>query len=461
MFNQGTTAPQPFKPSAPPSSFIKQPFRAAAPRPDAYVPPPREAPQVKTYRRDEDPEIAERQARDQENAERAGLSVQSPAAGNDGEEEEQPKVLSLKERMALLQKQQLEQAERAAASHREKPKRPPVKKRTESHGQADDHDGVSLEKVASGEPRERGSIDNARPPRSSIGIKSPDIHVSRELLSDANDADQSGAGETEDAEGTSTSVEDDDERSKHKAPSRAPTAPTKEPDVGDEQDVEEDEEEEEDEVDAETRRKQELRERMARLGGGFNPMMGGMNPFGAPMGGPLPPKKKKPSEKKSTDDSEQPTVPQQRVPMFPGMMPVRSPEPENKQLSVEKEDSESHHISGSYDPEEVLDIEDVTPRQLQRTPTAEQPPPIPSDRKFMIPRKPINSCCVHQTLSAFQVSTSETVSKTYVASDGLSEYVMTVSVCSMSKGISNAPFLISDDRLTTPRTTCATSHSQW
>ncbi|KAL5408434.1 hypothetical protein PMIN03_006518 [Paraphaeosphaeria minitans] len=392
MFNQGTTAPQPFKPSAPLSGFIKKPFQAAAPRPDAYLPPPREVPQVKTYRRDEDPEIAERQARDQENAERAGLSGQSPTAGDDADEEEQPKVLSLKERMALLQKQQQEQAERTAASHKEKPKRPPVKKRAESHGQTDQQDGTLLEKVASAEPRERGSIDNARPPPSSAGIKSPDPHANRELLSDANDADQSGAGETEDAEGTSTSVEDD-ERSRHTALSRAPTAPTKEPDVGDEQDFEQEEEdEEEDEVDAETRRKQELRERMARLGGGFNPMMGGMIPFGAPMGGPLPPKKKKPvplpSEKRSTDDSDQPVVPQQRVPMFPGMLPVRSPEAENKQLSVDKEDPESHPISGSHEPEELPDIEDVTPRQLQRTPTAEQPPPIPTERRPVPPPIP-------------------------------------------------------------------------
>lgn len=436
MFNQGTAAPQPFKPSGAPTTFIKKPFVAPPPSRNAYVPPPREAPQVKSYRRDEDPEIAERQARDQENAERAGLSGQGPTAGNEDEEEEQPKVLSLKERMALLQKQQQEQADRAA--HKEKPKRPPVKKRTESHGErGEEHDGPSLEKVASGEQRERASIDNNRPPRSSHGIKSPDLHPSRELLSDANDADQSGAGETEDAEGTSTSVDDDDERSKHRAAPRAASAPTKEPDVGDEQDVEDEEEEEEDEMDAETRRKQELRERMARLGGGFNPMMPGMNPFGAPMGG-LPPKKKKAPEKRSTEDSEQsPVVPQQRVPMFPGMLPVKSPEVEDKQLHVEKEDSESHPITDSRDPDEVPDVEDVTPQQFQRTPTAEQPPPIPSESKFLIPRKPLDSCCVHNTFSAFHMSSSETVSKTYVASDGRSEYVMTVSVCSMSRRLCN------------------------
>ncbi|KAF1964282.1 hypothetical protein BU23DRAFT_547705 [Bimuria novae-zelandiae CBS 107.79] len=430
MFNQGTAAPQPFKPSGAPANFIKKPFVAPPPSRNAYVPPPREAPQVKSYRRDEDPEIAGRRAQDQENAERAGLSVQSQSGANEGEEEDQPKVLSLKERMALLQKQQQEQAERAAASHKEKQRRPPVKKRTESHEvrAADENEGPSLEKVATGESRERRSTDTSRPPRSSHGMKSPDLHANRELHSDANDADQSGAGETEDAEGTSTSVEDDDERSRPKALSRAHTAPSKESDVGDEPDVEEEDEEEEDEVDAETRRKQELRERMARLGGGFNPMMPGMNPFGASMGG-MPPKKKKPSEKKSTEDSEHSPVLPQRVPMFPGMMPVKSPESENKQLHVEKEGAEAHPITDSHEPEEVPDIEDVTPRQMSRTSTAEQPPPVPSESKFLIPRKPIDTCCVHHTLSALQLSSSETVSKSYIASDGHSEYVMTVSVC--------------------------------
>jgi hypothetical protein len=274
-------------------------------------------------------------------------------------------------------------------------------------------------------------MDNTRPPRSSHGIKSPDPQASREVLSDANDADQSGAGETEDAEGTSTSVEEDDERAKHKASSGAPN-------VGDSQEVEqkEDDEDEEEEIDPETRRKQELRERMARLGGGFNPMMPGMNPFGAPMGG-MPPKKKKAPEKKSTEESEHSPVPQQRIPMFPGMLPVKSPESENKQFQVEKEEDESHPITGAHEPEEVPDVEDVTSQHLQKTPTAEQLPPIPSESKFLIPRKPIDSRCVHHTLGVLQLSSSETVSKTYVASDRHSEYVMTVSVCSMSEGFAN------------------------
>jgi hypothetical protein len=432
-FNSPAAAPvQPFKPSGgPPSTFVRKPFVAPPPSRNAYVAPPREAPQVKTYRRDEDPEITDRQTQDHENAERAGLTSQAPPGSNESKDEEQPKVMSLKERIAFLQQQQQEQAARSAAVHKEKPKRPPVKKRTESReGRTEEGDGSALDKVTTGESRERGSLDTTRPPRSSHGLKSPD-HLSgaREFFSDANDADQSGAGETEDAEGTSTSVEEEDERAKHRAVPRAPAAPEKEPDVGDEQDVEEEEEEEEDEMDAETRRKLELRQRMAKMSGGMGMpgMFGGM-----PMGG-LPPKKKKASEKQSTGDSEDYAMPQQRIPMFamPGMPSVKSPEAENKQLAIERDDTESHPITQNHAADELPDMEDVMPQTVQRTPTAELPPPLSSESKFIIPRKPVvKGCCVRETLDAFQSSPSETVSRTYFVFDGLSEYAMTFSVSS-------------------------------
>ncbi|OAL03267.1 hypothetical protein IQ06DRAFT_268987 [Phaeosphaeriaceae sp. SRC1lsM3a] len=391
-FNQPAAAPiQPYKSGGAPSTFIKKPFVAPPPSRNAYVPPPKEAPQVKTYRRDEDPEIAERQAQDQEAADRAGLVSHSTTNAQEGEEEDQPKV-SLKERIALLQKQQAEQAERAAAMHKEKAaKRPAVKKRTESHeGHAEDSEEPGLEKVTSTGSRTRESIDQARPPRTSHDIRSPDSHHHRDLVSE-NDADQSGADNTEDAEGTSTSVDDDEDRSRHvhpPLPTRAPAAPAQEQDVGDEQDVEDDEEEEEDEMDAETRRKLELRERMAKMSGGMG--MPGM--FGGiPMGG-LPPKKKKTAEKKQ-EESEETSLPQQRVPMFamPGMPSVRSPEQEDRQLAVEKEDDESHPVTGAHAPNEVPDVEDLTPQPIQRTPTGERPPPVPSDRRPAPPPVPAAS----------------------------------------------------------------------
>lgn len=436
-FNQPAAAPiQPFKSSAPPPTFVKKPFVAPPPSRNAYVPPPREAPQVKTYRREEDPEIADRQAHDQEAAEKSGLTGSSHVQANEGEEDEGPK-LSLKERIALLQKQQQEQAERAAAAMqpKEKPKRPVQKKRLESHeGLADDSEDTELEKVASAGSATRASTDHPRPPRSSHDVRSPDAqHRERELHSDANDADQSGAGETED-QGDSTSVEGDEKRTvSHQPPlpTRAPAAPAKEPDVGDEQDVadedEEDEEEEEDEMDAETRRKLELRERMAKMSGGMGMpgMFGGM-----PMGG-LPPKKKKSTGDRKVEESEEPAMPQQRVPMFamPGM-PVKSPEPEDRQLAVEKEDEHDHPVTGAHAPDEVPDVEDVTPQAISRTQTGESVPPVPQDSKYTIPRKPISSHSV-PLLGHLHLPASETVSKTIVAVDGVSEYVMTVSVSRM------------------------------
>ena len=451
-FNQPAAAPiQPFKSAAPPPTFVKKPFVAPPPSRNAYVPPPKENPQVKTYRREEDPEIADRQAQDQEAADKSGLSGNNSQNTNEGEDEG-PK-LSLKERIALLQKQQQEQAERAAAAmHKEKPKRPAQKKRLESHeGPAEDSEDTELEKIVSVGSTARASADQSRPPRSSHDIKSPESqHYDRETLSDANDADQSGAGETEDQDGDSTSVEGDEKRSVSHQPHvslRAPIVPVREPAVGDEQKAandneegreeeeeegeeedDEEEEEEEEEMDAETRRKLELRERMAKMSGGMG--MPGM--FGGiPMGG-LPPKKKKSTGDKKVEESEESQAPQQRVAMFPipGMLPVRSPEQENRQLAVEKEDETHHPVTGVHAAQEVPDVEDLTPQPISRAPTGESAPPVQQDSKLLIPRKPVNSCA-RPLLDHFQFSSSETVSKTYTAFDGASEYVMTVSVSSM------------------------------
>ncbi|KAF1913391.1 hypothetical protein BDU57DRAFT_522277 [Ampelomyces quisqualis] len=386
-FNQPAAAPvQPFPSGAAPSHFIKKPFVAPPPSRNAYVPPPKEAPHLKTYRRDEDPEIAERHVQDQGAADKAGLVSHDTANTQEAEEEDQPKI-SLKERIALLQKQQAEQAERAAAMLKEKPKRPPVKKRSESHqAHPEDSEDAGLEKVTSASSRQRESMDQPRPPRTSHDVRSPDSHQ-RELVSE-NDADQSGAENTEDAEATSTSVEDDEDRSRHTHPPlpvRAAGAPAQEPHLAQEQDMEEEEEED---MDAETRRKLELRERMAKMSGGMG--MPGM--FGGMPMGRVPPKKTKTAEKKA-EASEDMSAPQPRVPMFPmhGMPSVRTPEQEDRQLAVEKEDQESHPVTASHTAEEVPDVEDITPQSLQRTPTAEHPPPISTDKRPVPPPIPTAS----------------------------------------------------------------------
>ncbi|KAF2836021.1 hypothetical protein M501DRAFT_997242 [Patellaria atrata CBS 101060] len=393
-FNKTAAAPiAPFKPAGFSGGFIKKPFVAPPPSKDAYVPPPREPPPQKLYRRDEDPEIAERRAQDDEEAERAGL------VGNNapGDSEDTPKPTSLKERIALLQKQQMEQAaRRAEGAHKEKPKKPP-KKRTDSQGPKEipDPEVPQAEKVEADEPAPRGSSEVIRetgraPPtrRASHGPRSPEIRaLDREPFSDANDADQSAAGETtEDAEGTSTSV-DDEERpvnNTHTSAPRTHAAPAQEADVGDEEDSTE---EEEDEMDAETRRRLELRERMAKMSGGMG--MAGM--FGPPGGMPLPgaaPKRKKQStESKEVEQPATDSTPTQRIPMIPipGMSHVQSPE--HTEPIVEEEPEITPQVTGERPPEEVPDIEDVKPQPPTRNSTEERRVPVlpPQDRQAPLP----------------------------------------------------------------------------
>ncbi|KAF2395803.1 hypothetical protein EJ06DRAFT_517600 [Trichodelitschia bisporula] len=339
-FNKTSAPPiAPFKPSGlATTNFIKKPFVAPPPARNAYVPPPREPPPQKLYRRDEDPEIAERRAQDQENAEKAGMAA----------EEDAPKM-SLKERIAALQKQQAEQAaRRTETTHKEKPKRPP-KKRLESH----DTDASARGSFDADEPP-RESLDTRRPP------KTPDVAPrEREIFSDANDADQSAAGETtEDAEG-STGVEDE-EHKEHKP------APAVQPDVGEEEDSTEGEGE--DEMDEETRRQLAIRERMAKLSGG----MGLAGVFGPPGGIPMPGVagnyKKKPPKPSSKE--EEPPPPQQRVPMIPipGMGRPVSP---TSEATVTKEES-------AYDgpSDEIGELEDLIPTSPSRT----EGPPLPGDK---------------------------------------------------------------------------------
>ena len=309
-FNRASAAPiAPFKPGGLGStSFIKKPFVAPPPSRNAYVPPPREPVQQKVYRRDEDPEIAERRAQDQENAERSGLVASSSA----DQDEEAPQAVSLKERVALLQKRQAEQAARHDVSAKEKPKRPP-KKRIESHEQEDHTEERNEAKLVEPAPRESFEStgepsESARPPK----VPKPSEHAPRRnIVSDGNDADQSAGGETtEDAEGTSGSAGDMDEtrETHHAQPAAVPQHHDDE--------VEEDSTEEE-EMDEEARHQMALRERMAKLSGGMG--MGAM--FGPPGGMPMMgmgggSKKKKAPEPKAVEEDPTPMGRAPRIPAY-------------------------------------------------------------------------------------------------------------------------------------------------
>ncbi|KND92123.1 SH3 domain-containing protein C23A1.17 [Tolypocladium ophioglossoides CBS 100239] len=325
-FNKPAAPPvAPFKPSGLGGSgggggFIKKPFVAPPPSRNAYVPPPREAPSANVYRREEDPEIKEREAENLGQAERAGLvpAEQQPDAGED----DQPKPTSLKERIALLQKQQMEQAQRhaEAAAKKDKPKPKPPKKRTEPVAPADvaaeAAEGPlspSLERRESEDTGTRTSMDEVHsarappPPRR----KSSKGHVI-ESVHDGNEADMSGAGDTTEGQDDTTERDDSDETSRRV--SRAPIASTAIAAGGNEgKEGEDDErvEEEEDDVDPEVKRKEELRARMAKMSGG----MGFHGMFGAPAPptAAVPKKKTSKAEAASIAEGEEASSPISRA----------------------------------------------------------------------------------------------------------------------------------------------------
>lgn len=392
------------------SSFIKKPFVAPPPSKNAYVHLPPGSQLQKPYRREEDPEITGEAS----NVVPAEQSV-GRVADTVVEEEDVPKPTSLKDRIALLQRQQIEQAARhsEAAQKKEKPKRPSKK-----HSESQDHtvnpgdqaENESLERINSGEASSKlsmeddlstGAIPNARQQKSknATPLASPVIKLPREFLSDANDADQSGAGETEDGDEFSTGRDDSDAKPRNKIvapPNKSAQTSNPEADSGDEEvNIEEvdEEEEEEEELDPEVKRRIEIRERMAKMSGGMG--MAGM--FG-PVGGAqqLPSKKQSSvsSERKSSGNgvptmidpiaSRAPPIP---IMPMPGMQRVQTPdEVEHAPLENRKGETDlgidSKTVIPGRDPEEKRDIQDQAQEPLPptRRSTERAPPPIPHGR---------------------------------------------------------------------------------
>ncbi len=416
-FNKSTAPPPaPNKPSglgaSGGSGFVKKAFVAPPPSKNAYVPLPREPPPQKVYRREEDPDIVAQVSNAVENE---VLVAQPQVAASAEVEEDQPKPTSLKDRIALLQKQQMEQAARhaEASQKKEKPKRP-AKKQVEPQepiaDAEDDVEGERLEKTNSTETTGKRSMEaprdavssgarHAKPPKSqeATPVASPTAVVSRDLMSDPNDADQSGIGDTEDGEDLSTSRDDSDENPRRRTsgpPQIHSQAPFREAEVGDEEDNadEDDVEGEADEdVDPEVKRRMEIRERMAKMSGGMG--MAGM--FGPPGGmAPRAPAKRGTASSErnisgnsvsaQADDGSRSRAPPVPIMPMPGLQKVRSPEQHGAQPDVNNEEAdEPRSAIQGLEPEEMPDVEDMkeepipTPRgSVERPP----PPPIPQGK---------------------------------------------------------------------------------
>ena len=412
-FNRSTAPPPaPNKPSglgaSGGSGFVKKAFVAPPPGKNAYVPPPRELPPQRVYRREEDPENVAQVSND------VGTEVQvaQPQVAASAEiEEDQPKPTSLKDRIALLQKQQMEQAARhaEASQKKDKPKRP-AKKQIESEEPAGDAEGdvegENSERMNSTETTGKRSMEasrdvvssdarHAKPPKSqeATPVASPIAVASRDFMSDPNDADQSGIGDTEDGEDLSTGRDDSDENPRRRTsipPQIHSQAPLREADVGDEEDnADEDPEGEEDQdVDPEVKRRMEIRERMAKMSGGMG--MAGM--FGPPGGmAPRAPAKRGTASSErnisgnsisaQADDGLSSRAPPVPIMPIPGLPKVRSPEQHGAYPEVNKEEAdEPKSVKQGRGAEEMPDVEDLkqepipTPRRSVERPA---PPPVP------------------------------------------------------------------------------------
>ncbi|KAF7585199.1 hypothetical protein BBP40_011757 [Aspergillus hancockii] len=366
------------------NSFIKKPFVAPPPSKNAYVPPPREPP-PKVYKREEDPQVQESIAREPPVSE----SRPAPTESIEDREEDQPKPTSLKERIALLQKQQLEQAARhaEAAQKKEKPKKP-AQKRTESHEGTAPTEDPSVERPRSMESARDHSVDTVKQeavPGLQPPMSPPPV---RELASDANDADDSASADIEDAEETSTSKEDFDERVRDETHHVAQPqhqdqrkVEESEKDYGND-DQEEEQVEEEEEVDPEVKRRMELRERMAKMSGG----MGMMGFFGPPGGMALPgaaSRRSKPTaepEKKDRDSegaqpAAAPPVPMMALPGMNTSTPTATPTVEKEEEAVP-----TTPLAEQYPAEEVPDVEEVVHEEEPPRPVSSGKPPPPQER---------------------------------------------------------------------------------
>ncbi|KAK5111705.1 hypothetical protein LTR62_004811 [Meristemomyces frigidus] len=413
-FNKAEAAPvAPRGPQAPRNDYIKKPFVAPPPSRNAYIPPVQKVEPVhKPYIREEDPEIRQREEEDHAAAEAAGLTGDSQALMAE-QDEDAPKPMSLKERMALLQKDQEAARNRHAA---EAPrKKPPVKKASESSERSipppapahEAEQGAELERVST----QRQSLDVSRErPRIPSSQKQPDEPMSslpsapaHEILSGGEEADQSGAGDyTEDDAGT-IGPDDSDETPAPVAANRAPQAPAHEDDVGDEDDTAEDAGEDEEELDEEEQRKQRLRERMAKLAGG---QQGGgpFNPFGMPPAAPAA-KKRTTRERQPEEDTYAPPPQMPQMIAIPGMggaMPrVRSPDVEepdkmSRAGTMPRDipaDGENEEPSAPVWRSTTMDRGEAPPTPKDRpVPAAPQeravPPLPPSDMARPVPRPP-------------------------------------------------------------------------
>ncbi|KAG0640619.1 hypothetical protein HOY80DRAFT_1041379 [Tuber brumale] len=388
LFNKGSAAPPaPFNPHKPPVNFIKKPFVPPPPSKHAYVPPPIQ--NIPKPRRDEDSNYSRP---DQGEAPARGSTEQ------EREREDEGPKMTLKDRMALLQNQQLDPTGLGW-----KNKKPPKPKRNESERTLEDDQSYAAPEDS---PHEHKSHDSTGP-RTTEGEgleaapkQKRSVDISREDTtmeeSSAGDADISSAsGYT--GEETVTS------RSRPPASSHREDKSDDGDDEGANDDTPDNPDSDDEEIDPEIARKLAIRERIAKMSGGMgmHGMFGGMAMGGPP---PPPPKKKKSSStsmppkeedesfrRSSNDGDESENKGSSDYTQAPPVaLPFALPRVQSPPAAEQKSDSEaeeparyiggtSKRVSEEHSRDEVVDVEDIKPQQSQQTttPHPQGPRPMP------------------------------------------------------------------------------------
>ena len=386
-FNKPSEAP--IAPSQKPiqgQSFVKKPFSFPPPSKDSYVPPPRQPP-VKPYKREEDPDVIKQTVPREPPVSESQPNLNEMAATPRGDDE-QPRPTTLKDRIALLQRQQLEQVARHSDTGlaKDKAKRPPKK-----HAEHPEDQPVQAE---TGDSEKSPTVEGAREPALESPVKEAAPHTlpSHETVSDSNDADYPAAADTDEA-GAPAGKEDyeDDSRKEHHDVEQEGEEPAEgaEDEKREEEEQEEkgggEEAEEEEDVDPEVKRRLELRQRMAKMSGGMGMM--GFFGGGMPVPGPGPRKPKPRPEPEKHDETEKSaSAAAAPVPIMalPGLNARKLSEPKTappESAENYEEESGAPSVTGQHRPEEGSDIEESVHEKSSQRDSSDNPPAPPPHRK--------------------------------------------------------------------------------
>ncbi|CEP21018.1 unnamed protein product [Cyberlindnera jadinii] len=350
--------------------------------PSSYVPPPLNKKETRTFTSDlhHSSYVPPPLGLNKPKTETFDVPAPPPVVSSQDEpEEEQGPKLSLKERIALLQKQQAEEAERQAAALRKKAERAEESKKSELARKASIASATSeVRSLGSGVSHARAieaeDVDSDEFHEAQEDFEEDERELSTEGVSHV--AEINPAQEITDAQPVSiTGGEREQEEEEEEEEAK-----------------DEEEEEEEEEEDSEEARRAALRDRMARLAGAGGMYGAGFNPFG---GVPSGPRKSVTHSKKVKEEKEETYDMPAAIPIMPFATGSAPQLPEALQKSSEKDvelstpDAATDDISGEQKQEQSADSFEApspvnpTVASVQTQSSIDQAPPIP-----VVPQSP-------------------------------------------------------------------------